>query len=130
MTEHPRAAPDNDTEPFWAGCHEHALTLQQCDDCATYRFPPRPRCPSCRSDAVSWQQGSGNGTIASYTLCHPPVLPAFAERTPYNVIVVQLDEGPFIVSNLIDGAPEIGARVSVTFTDIDDELTLPQFTRS
>jgi uncharacterized OB-fold protein len=55
------------------------------------------------------------------------VLPAFAERVPYNVIVVELDEGPFLVSNLVATEPSIGARVEVTFTDIDDQLTLPQF---
>jgi uncharacterized OB-fold protein len=70
---------------------------------------------------------SGEGTIASYTICHPPVLPAFAERVPYNVIVVQLDEGPHMVSNLIGGAPEVALRVGVTFVPVDDELTLPQF---
>lgn len=72
----------------------------------------------------------GTGTLVSFTICHPPVLPAFAERVPYNAVVVQLDEGPFIVSNLVDVANEdlaVGLRVAVTFVDLDDELTLPQF---
>lgn len=72
----------------------------------------------------------GTGTVASFTVCHPPVLSAFADRVPYNAVVVELDEGPFIVSNLVDVANEdlaVGLRVAVTFVDLDDELTLPQF---
>jgi uncharacterized OB-fold protein len=72
----------------------------------------------------------GTGTVASFTLCYPPVLPAFADRAPYNAVVVQLDEGPFMVSNLVDienDEIEVGLPVEVTFVDLDDELTLPQF---
>jgi len=72
----------------------------------------------------------GTGTVASFTICYPPVLPAFADRVPYNAVVVQLDEGPFMVSNLVDvdnDAIEVGAPVEVTFVDLDDDLTLPQF---
>ena len=72
----------------------------------------------------------GTGTVASFTLCYPPVLPAFAERVPYNAVVVQLDEGPFMVSNLVDidnDAIEVGLPVEVTYVDLDDDLTLPQF---
>lgn len=72
----------------------------------------------------------GTGTVASFTICHPPVLPAFADRVPYNAVVVQLDEGPFLVSNLVDVPNEaiiVGMPVEVTFVDLDDDLTLPQF---
>jgi uncharacterized OB-fold protein len=73
---------------------------------------------------------AGTGTVASYTIVFPPVLPAFAERAPYNAVVVQLDEGPFMVSNLLDVANDdlaTGMRVAVTFVDLDETLTLPQF---
>ena len=72
----------------------------------------------------------GTGTVASFTICYPPVLPAFADRVPYNAVVVQLDEGPFMVSNLVDienEASRSASRVEVTFVDLDDEMTLPQF---
>jgi uncharacterized OB-fold protein len=68
--------------------------------------------------------------VASYTICHPPVLPAFADRVPYNAVVVQLDEGPYLVSNLVgveNDEIEVGMPVEVTFVDLDDELTIPQF---
>lgn len=73
---------------------------------------------------------SGRGTVYSWTICHPPVLPAFEPRAPYNAVVVRLDEGPFMVSNLVDcddAAIEVGMPVEVTFVAVDDELTLPQF---
>jgi uncharacterized OB-fold protein len=124
---HPRPAPDADTAPFWDGCRGHRLLLQRCDECATWRFPPRPRCPACRSDRADWREASGRGAVESYTICHPPVLPAFADRAPYDVIVVRLEEGPLIVSNLTSGSPEVGMAVACTFVDIDSELSLPQF---
>ena len=124
---HPRPVLDDDNAPFWLGCRERRLMLQRCRGCSAWRFPPRPRCVSCLSTDVSWEEASGRGEIASYTICHPPVLPAYAERLPYNVVVVRLDEGPHLVSNLLDAEPEVGLRVVVTFVDVDDELTLPQF---
>ena len=72
----------------------------------------------------------GTGTVASFTICYPPVLPAFADRVPYNAVVIQLDEGPFMVSNLVDvdnDAIAVGLPVEVTFVDLDDHTTLPQF---
>jgi hypothetical protein len=72
----------------------------------------------------------GTGTVASFTICYPPVLPAFTDRVPYNAVVVQLDEGPFMVSNLVDidnDSIEVGLPVEVTFVDLDADLTLPQF---
>jgi uncharacterized OB-fold protein len=84
----------------------------------------------CRSSGATWTPVRGTGTVASFTICYPPVLPAFADRVPYNAIVVQLDEGPFIVSNLVGVANEdieVGMPVTVTFVDVDEQLTLPQF---
>jgi hypothetical protein len=126
---HPRPVIDADNETFWRGCREHRLLMQSCVDCGTWRFPPRPRCPACRSSQTTWRESAGQGEIVSFTICHPPVLPAFRERTPYNVIVVRLDEGPLLISNLVDADPSVGMRVDACFTEIDGDLTLPQFRR-
>jgi len=126
----PRPVPGPTEAPFWEWCRRHELRLQRCSDCGTFRFHPRPRCPSCRSSAATWEPVAGTATVASYTIVHPPVLPAFADRVPYNAVVVQLDEGPFMVSNLVDVENEdieVGMRVEVTFVDLDPDLTLPQF---
>ena len=129
LTEHPRPAPDPDSEAFWRFCAAEELRIQRCLDCGTYRHHPRPRCPACQSDAFEWAQCSGRGTIASYTICHAPVLPAFAASVPYNVIVVRLDEGPYMVSNLVDHGsdPVIDQPVEVTFKRIDGDFAIPQF---
>ncbi len=127
MTMHPRPVLDDDNAVFWQGCRERRLMLQRCGDCGAFRFPPRPRCAACLSASVTWAESSGRGEVASYTICHPPVLPAFAEKVPYNVIVVRVDEGPFLVSNLRGGEPQVGMRVAVEFVDVDTEFSLPQF---
>lgn len=126
----PRPAPGPEVAPFWEWCRRHELRLQRCADCGAFRHHPRPRCPECRSASATWAEVRGTGTIASFTVCYPPVLPAFADRVPYNAVVVQLDEGPFLVSNLVDVDNDeiaVGLPVEVTFVDLDDEVTLPQF---
>jgi uncharacterized OB-fold protein len=127
---HPRPVLDADNRPFWLGCRDRRLMLQRCDACGTWRFPPRPHCPACRSSQASWEQSSGKGEIVSFTICHPPVLPAFQGRTPYDVVVVRLEEGPLIVSNMLDVEPDVGMAVKVWFVDVDDDLTLPQFRKA
>lgn len=76
---------------------------------------------------------SGRGIVHTYTICHPPVLPAFENKVPYNVVIVRLDEGPFMVSNLVDCPNEeieIGMPVEVAFTEVEDDLVLPLFRRA
>jgi uncharacterized protein len=137
--------PDTEGEdgaPFWAGCARGELLVQACDECGRWRFPPRPMCPHCRSLTVRWDRAAGTGTIWSFVVPHPPLLPAYAELAPYNVIVVALDEDPTIrmVGNLLespDGAInevdpatiDISAPVRVVFQAVDD-VTLPRWVRS
>lgn len=126
----PRPAPNADVAPFWEWCRRGELRIQRCADCGAYRHHPRPRCPECTSGAYEWAPVSGRGTVYSYTICHPPVLPAFADRVPYNAVVVQLDEGPFMVSNLVECTNEeirVGMPVEVRLVTVDDDLTLPLF---
>jgi uncharacterized OB-fold protein len=131
-----------DSAEFWAGCARHELLVQHCGACGAPRFPPRPMCPRCRSLDVRWEPMSGRGTIWSYVVPHPPLLPAYAELAPYNVIVVALDEDPTLrmVGNLlaspsgaineVDPATiEIGAGVQVVFEQVED-VTLPRWVRT
>jgi uncharacterized OB-fold protein len=134
MNDFPRPAPDTEHWPFWEACRRHELRFERCVDCGRFRHHPRPRCPFCQSPHREWTAVDGRGVIASYTVIHPPTLPAFHERAPYNAVVVHLPEPDvYLVSNLVDCANEdlaVGLAVEVTFVDIDDELTLPQFRRS
>ena len=128
----PLPLPDEDTRPFWEGCRRRQLLMQRCADCSALRFTPRPLCPRCRSKKCEWVPVSGRGTIASRVVVHAPVLPAFADRVPYAVVLVELEEDPSLrlVGNVLDAAPEeiaIGRSVEVDFEELTPEITLPQW---
>lgn len=119
---------DDDSAGFWEGCRSHELRVQRCDECGHRQFPPRQMCPACQSTSLGWEAMSGRGRVWSFVVPHPPLLPAYGDLSPYNVIVVELDEDPTlrIVGNLIDGegtainsvdpeSIEIGAAVRVVF---------------
>jgi uncharacterized OB-fold protein len=145
MAEAKILLPDVESEdgaPFWAGTARHELLVQACGACGRWRVPPRPMCPHCRSVATKWEPASGNATIWSFVVPHPPLLPAYAEIAPYNVIVVALDEDPMIrmVGNLLaspDGAIneidpatiKVGEAVRVVFQQVDD-VSLPRWVRA
>jgi uncharacterized protein len=87
-------------------------------------------CPFCFADDIAWRPASGRGRISTFTRVHKAWFPAFADETPYTVVQVELDEGPRLTSRLVDARDRpvaIGQRVEVTFTDIDDDLTLHGF---
>jgi uncharacterized OB-fold protein len=96
---------DEESEGFWAGTAVGELRLQACGSCGILRFPPRVMCPHCQSTGRYWQRVSGLGTIWSFVVCHPPLLPAYAPFAPYPVVTVTLDEGPALrmVGNLVAG---------------------------
>lgn len=130
----PLPQPTQDDAGWWAACARHELTIQRCGDCGAFRHPPRPVCPRCRSFAFVWQPVSGRGVIFSYTVAHHAVHPALRERTPYTVVVVELDDagGARLVSNLSDDAvapPEIGQAVEVVWDDVTEDISLPLFRR-
>ena len=122
--------PDDASAPFWEACARHELLLQTCGSCGVVRFPPRPMCPACNSFEVAWKPASGRGRIWSWVIAHPPVLPAFADKAPYNIAVVELDEGVRMVGNLLgvpNGEITEGMTVKVTWEDVEDGVTLPQW---
>jgi uncharacterized OB-fold protein len=126
----PTPVPNADNAGFWEGCRGRELRLQCCARCGSIRHPPRPMCPQCQSFEYAWQRASGRGTVYTYTIVHGPTLPAFQSQIPYNVVVVRLEEGPFMVSHLVGCAADriaIGMPVEVVFADIGDAVTLPKF---
>jgi len=121
-----------DNAEFWEGCRKHELRLQRCRQCGALRHPPRPMCPECTSTDSEFARASGRGSVYSFTVVHGPTLPAFQARAPYNVVVVQLDEGLYIVSNLVDCPADeirIGMGVEAVFEDLDEQISLPKFRR-
>ena len=93
----PRPSPE--TQPFWDGCAAGELRMQRCAPCDELYFPPRPACPRCLSTDVSWETLSGRGTLHTYLINHRPA-PGF--DGPYAIAVVQLDEGPRMMSNIVE----------------------------
>src|SRR5262245_9871133 len=98
--EAPRVVPSPDglNAEFYAECAKGRLSFQRCDDCRTWRHPPRVMCAACGSWNWHWQPSSGLGRIYTWTVTHQAMHPAFAGDTPYAVVVVELDEGVRVVS--------------------------------
>ncbi len=116
--------------PFWSAAKDRLLVLQQCDECGDVRFPPEVACPACGSQRHKWAAMSGKAALFSWTVAHPPLLPFFAERAPWPVAVVQLEEGPRMVTNVIGVPPEqfrIGMAMEAAFEDVAEDVTLVVF---
>jgi uncharacterized OB-fold protein len=132
---------DHDAE-FWAAALRGEVAVQKCGSCGKLRFPPRNMCPHCQSMEIAWQTMSGQGTIWSFCIPHPPLLPAFNDMAPYAVIVVELEDAPDIrlVGNLVDG-PEgalnsvdpstirIGEKVTAVFAPMEEDVSLIRWVR-
>jgi uncharacterized OB-fold protein len=116
---------DTLTAPFWEAAGRHELILQRCGDCGHWQFYPRPFCLECQSDNVGWQPASGAGTVYSQTTVHIQIAPEFAP--PYIVAVVELDEGPRMTANIINGETAIGDRVRIAWKERDEAPPLPVF---
>jgi uncharacterized protein len=123
-------APDESTEPWWEAARGGKLLLRRCGSCGRHHHYPRPFCPHCWSDDVAWEEASGRGTVYTWSTVHTNDLPPFPEKVPYVAAIVELDEGPRLMTNLVDcdpGALRIGMPVEVTFREETDEVTLPVF---
>ena len=122
--------PDVETQPFWDACREGKFLLRHCDACGRDHYYPRPFCPSCWSDSVSWKEASGRGTVYTFSIVHVNDLPPFNERVPYVAAIVELDEGPRVMTN-VEGIPIDEVRVDmpvvVAFRAISDDVTIPVF---
>ena len=130
MADLPLPVPDEDTQPFWDYCKAGELRVQRCTSCNSLRFPVRPMCPTCASFEHEWQPLSGKGSIYSYTITHQVLHPALEGKTPHLAILVQLDEGIVMTSNLDDPSDisvEIGQPVEVVFDKGTDDFALPKF---
>lgn len=116
------------SKPFWDACREERLVVQRCRDCAAYVFIPQPCCGECLSEDLEWVESSGRGTLYSFTTVWRPQQPTF--EVPYTVVVVEVEEGWYMLSNLVGVAPEdvaIGTPLEVCFERRSDEITLPLF---
>lgn len=132
-SEHPVPMPPIlwDNMGFWEGIKRHELVFQRCKECGTWLHPPRPLCPKCRSLEKEWAHSTGKGTVYSWGTYLESPHPSF--KAPYSVVLVEMEEGVRLVSNMVDIRPQeisIGMPVEVVFDDIAEGLTLPKFRKA
>jgi uncharacterized OB-fold protein len=125
----PEATPE--TRPFWDGCRDGVLMLQWCRPCATAFFPPSPYCPRGLSDDVEWRVASGRGRLHTYVIARRGA-PGFEDEVPYAIAIVELDEGPRLMSNIV-GIPNtpdhlvLDMELRVAFEPRGDGVQVPVF---
>ncbi len=132
----PRPTPE--TQAYWDGLQQQSFMLQRCNVCQRAYFYPRPFCPQldCHSRDVTRFQASGKGAIYSFVINTRP-MPGFEDEVPYIIAVIELDEGPRLMTNLIDvpgddvpskaAAIRVGASVEVVYEQVTEDITLPKF---
>jgi uncharacterized protein len=117
-------------KPFWDACAEGVLAIQKCTACGHLRYPAGVACPKCLSSQSTWQPVSGLGSIFSFIVFHRAYHPSWEGKTPYNVSLIELAEGPVMLSNVVDvdnATLKVGLPVKVAFQRIDEALAIPVF---
>ena len=119
------------SEAFWEATKEKRFLVQRCDACDKAIFYPREVCPTClSSDSLTWRESNGNGTIYAASVQEKPANPTMADRVPYVVALVELDDGIRLMSNVINCPPydaSVGKAVKLTWEELSDGRNLPQF---
>jgi uncharacterized OB-fold protein len=116
--------------PFFAAARRRQLVVQRCLGCGALRFPARDRCSRCLSRTAEWVPVAGRGTVFSFAVMHQVYHPGFAEDVPYALVVVELEEGVRLLSNVVDcplARLAVGLPVEVVFEDLTADVTLPKF---
>ena len=126
----PLPRPYQDTETYWAAARDHRFVIQHCKSCGKHQFYPRGVCSHCLSSDLEWHEASGKGTVYSFSVNHRAPHPGFADKIPFVLAIVELEEGPRMMTNIVECNPDsvkIGMAVEVTFEDVTEEVTLPKF---
>ncbi len=116
-------------KPFWEAARRHELVAYQCQNCGTY-YSQVTDCPACDNPQMDWVRVSGKGQVFTYGIYHQLYHPAWKDDIPYNVTWVKLDEGPLLMSNIVECRNEdiyVEMPLQVVFDDVTDEITLPKF---
>ncbi|MFI1223008.1 MULTISPECIES: Zn-ribbon domain-containing OB-fold protein [unclassified Streptomyces] len=112
--------PDAFTRPYWDAAAEGHLLLRRCAGCGRAHHYPREFCPYCWSEDVGWERASGEASLYTWSVVHRNDLPPFGSRVPYVAAVVDLAEGPRMMTEIVGCAHtglRIGMGLTVTFRD-------------
>jgi hypothetical protein len=126
----PVPTPDAESQPFFDGAKARKLLLKYCAACSRWLAPASDTCDNCFTDKLEWRQASGKGEVYTFGIMHQVLHPGFKDEVPYNVIQVELAEGPRIMSNLVgtpNGQIKVGMKVEVIYEDLTPEVTVPKF---
>jgi len=119
-----------DADVFLEGCRRHELLVQRCESCGHAQFYPRAYCGGCHGSALGWETATGRATVYSYTVVRRAPSAAFADLVPYVLALVELEEGPRLMSTVVGIEPEeveIGMPVELAFEDRGRDAPLPVF---
>jgi uncharacterized OB-fold protein len=125
----PRPAPES--AHYWEAARQHRLELPRCNACGKFWFPPSQSCPHCLASDFVWAPVSGVGKVFSFVTFHRVYHPAFAREVPYVVALVELEEGPRLLSNIVGVPPDAvvcDMPVKVVFDDVAEDVSVPKFT--
>jgi hypothetical protein len=128
----PQPVSNGDSRPYWQAAAEGKLFIRKCNSCDMLHFMPRYLCPQCWSEDLSWIEASGKGTVHSFTIIRRASDPAFAHLVPYVVALIDLEEGPRMMANVLGKdaiGVAIGDPVEVLFEDRGAGTKVPQFKR-
>jgi uncharacterized OB-fold protein len=122
----------DENREFWEGARAGRLRMQRCSGCEHIRFPIQSLCPQCLSGDFDWHDLSGDGEVFSTIVYQRAFHPAYRDDVPYNLVMVQLAEGPRMFSNVVGVDPDsvrVGDRLRVVFEAVSDEISVPRFER-
>lgn len=124
--------PNEETQPYWDSLKQHKMKLPQCKSCKQFHMYPRSHCPNCFSWDIEWREASGKGTLYTYAIQHRAQGPGFQDEVPYITAIVQLDEGPRLLTNLVGVEPDpakviCDSPVEIVYDDVTDAITLAKF---
>ncbi|HEX9810245.1 MAG TPA: Zn-ribbon domain-containing OB-fold protein [Alphaproteobacteria bacterium] len=126
----PLPYPSAESRPFWEAARRHRLMVQKCGRCGRFRFPPAARCPHCLAAEHEWTEVSGRGRVFSFVTYHRLYHEGWDGEIPYVVAVIELEEGPRLLSTVTGVAPNevrCDMPVRVVFDDVTEDVTLPKF---
>jgi uncharacterized OB-fold protein len=123
--------PESDafTRTYWEAAVRGELLVRRCAGCGRAHHYPREFCPNCWGEDVSWEPASGRATLYTWSVVHRNDLPPFGERTPYVAAVVDLEEGPRMMTEVVEceaGALRAGMELEVMFREAG-EVMVPVF---
>ena len=125
----PRPAPES--TPYWDAAKQHKFELPRCNACQQFWFPPSQSCPHCLAADFAFVPVSGRGKVFSFVTFHRVYHPAFEQEVPYVVALVELEEGPRLLTNIVGVTPDkvsCEMPVKVVFDDVAENLAVPKFT--